>query len=104
MTLREALDMDKLEEKIKKTRHSMSGNWTTLGLKTNMQHLFDDMRAEMQIVTKESEQIRKLIRSIYQRFHKEHGFTAARAGVGRHQAIDPHLAGRGEQQGVQVPR
>jgi len=77
MTLREALDMDKLEEKIKKTRHSMSDNWTTLGLKTNMQHLFDDMRSEMQVVTKESEQIRKLIRSIYQRFHKEHGFTAA---------------------------
>ncbi len=77
MTLREALDMEKLEQKIKKTRDSMSGNWTTLGLKTNMQHLFDDMRSEMQIVTKESEQIRKLIRSIYQRFHQEHGFTAA---------------------------
>ncbi len=77
MTLREALDMEKLEQKIKRTRHRMSGNWTTLGLKTNMQHLFDDMRGEMQIVTKESEQIRKLIRSIYQRFHQEHGFTAA---------------------------
>ncbi|MCP3671558.1 MAG: hypothetical protein GY814_14240 [Gammaproteobacteria bacterium] len=77
MTLREALDMEKLEQKISKTRDSMSGNWTTLGLKINMQHLFDDMRSEMQIVTKESEHIRKLIRNIYQRFHQEHGFTAA---------------------------
>lgn len=77
MNLRQALDMDKLEQNIKKTRHSMSGNWTTLGLKTNMQQLFDVMHTEMQVVTKESEQIRKLIRSIYHRFHTEHGFTAA---------------------------
>ena len=77
MILRNALDMDKLEDKIKKTRHSMSGNWSTLGLRTNMEQLFEDMRVEMQIVTRESEQIRKLIRSIYQRFHKEHRFTAA---------------------------
>ena len=76
MTLRNALDTDKLEKKISKTRHNMSGNWSTLGLKTNMQLLFEDMQAEMKIVTKESEQIRKLIRSIYHRFHQEHSFTA----------------------------
>jgi Dynamin family len=81
MTLRNALDTDKLEKKISKTRHNMSGNWSTLGLRTNMQHLFEDMRLEMQIVAKESEQIRKLIRSIYHRFHQEHSFTAAQPKV-----------------------
>ncbi len=76
MVLRKALDMDRLEKKIKKTRDSMAGNWTTLGLKTNMYQLFEEIRTEMKVVSKESEQIRKLIRSIYKRFQTEHGFTA----------------------------
>ena len=76
MILRRALDMDRLEKRIKKTRESMSENWTTLGLKTNMYQLFEEMRTEMKVVSKESEQIRKLIRSIYKRFQTEHDFTA----------------------------
>ncbi len=77
LVLRRALDMDRLEKRIKRTRYNMSENWTTLGLKTNMYQLFEELRGEMKVVSKESEQIKKLIRSIYQRFHKEHGFTAA---------------------------
>ncbi len=73
--LRKALDMDRLEKRIKRTRNSMSGNWTTIGLKTNMYQLFEEIRADMKVVQKESEQVRRLIRSIYQRFQNEHGFT-----------------------------
>ncbi len=76
MILHKALDMDRLEKKIKRTRNNMAENWTTLGLKTNMYQLFEEIRAEMKLVSKESEQIRKLIRSIYKRFQTEHGFTA----------------------------
>jgi hypothetical protein len=77
MILRRALDMDRLEKRIKKTRNNMSENWTTLGLKTNMYQLFEELRRDMMVVRKESDQIKKLIRTIYQRFHDEHGFTAA---------------------------
>jgi hypothetical protein len=54
----------------------MADNWTTLGLKTNMRALFDDMRSNMQTVVEQSEQARKLIRSIYRRFQLDHNFTA----------------------------
>jgi hypothetical protein len=77
MALRRALDMDRLEKRIKRTRNNMSENWTTLGLKTNMHQLFEELRSDMKVVRKESDQIKKLILTIYQRFHKEHGFTAA---------------------------
>jgi hypothetical protein len=73
--LRDVLDMGKLEKKIKQTRRSMSGNWTTVGLKSNMQVLFDDMRKDMQTVVEQSEQARKLVRSIYLRFQSDHGFA-----------------------------
>lgn len=55
----------------------MADNWTTLGLQSNMRALFDDMRSNMQTVVEQSEQSRKLIRSIYRRFQNEHGFSVA---------------------------
>ncbi|MCG8428663.1 MAG: dynamin family protein [Chromatiales bacterium] len=70
-----ALDLAKLEDTITETRKRMSGNWTTAGLKANMRFLFDDMRGNMQTVVDQSEQARKLIRSIYRRFQNEHGFA-----------------------------
>ncbi|MCW8943839.1 MAG: dynamin family protein [Sedimenticola sp.] len=76
-TLREALDLKKLERSINAAHNKMADNWTTLGLQSNMRSLFDDMRSNMQIVVDQSEQARKLIRSIYRRFQNEHGFSAA---------------------------
>ncbi|MCW8881232.1 MAG: hypothetical protein OQL10_04110, partial [Sedimenticola sp.] len=75
-TLREALDLKKLERSINAAHNKMADNWTTLGLQSNMRLLFDDMRSNMQIVVDQSEQARKLIRSIYRRFQNEHGFSA----------------------------
>lgn len=75
ITLRDALDLKKLERSIIATQNAMTDNWTTLGLKSSMRSLFDDMRGNMQIVVDQSEQARKLIRSIYRRFQNEHGFS-----------------------------
>lgn len=75
VVLRDALDMKKLERTINETRRKMSGNWTTPGLKSSMRTLFDEMRNNMQVVVDQSEQSRKLIRSIYRRFQNDHGFT-----------------------------
>lgn len=75
-TLQTSLDMKRLERSISASYNSMADNWTTLGLKTNMRALFDDMRSNMQTVVEQSEQARKLIRSIYRRFQLDHNFTA----------------------------
>ncbi|MES9897514.1 MAG: dynamin family protein [Sedimenticola sp.] len=73
--LRGALDLQRLEKSIGKSHASMKDNWTTAGLKMNMQHLFDHMRNDMQTVVEQSEQARKLIRSIYRRFQNDHNFS-----------------------------
>lgn len=75
--LRNALDMKKLEKSITITHNAMADDWTTLGLKSRMRSLFDQMRDEMQIVVDQSEQTRKLIRSIYKRFESDHQFSLA---------------------------
>ncbi len=79
--LRHALNMGRLENKIRKTYKSMSGNWTTIGLKTNMQALFDDLNKDMQTVVEQSEQARKLIRSIYRLFQNDYGFEVNPPGM-----------------------
>jgi len=73
--LQGSLDMKRLERSITATYNTMTDNWTTLGLKTSMRALFDDMRTDMQSVVEQSEQARKLIRSIYRRFQQDHNFS-----------------------------
>jgi hypothetical protein len=79
--LRETLDMVRLEQQIKKSWQSMSGNWTTIGLKSNMRVLFDGMRRDMQTVVEETEQARKLIRSIHRRFQEDYGFVVTQPAL-----------------------
>jgi hypothetical protein len=75
--LRGALDMKKLEKNITATHHAMADDWTTLGLRSRMRTLFDQMRDDMQLVVEQSEQSRRLIRSIYKRFESDHRFSLA---------------------------
>jgi hypothetical protein len=79
--LRETLDMGRLEQQIKKSWHNMSDNWTTIGLKSNMRVLFDSMRQDMRTVVTETEQARKLIRSIHRRFQDEYGFVVTQPAL-----------------------
>jgi hypothetical protein len=74
-SLRQALDPKILEQRFRQAHDRMTRNWTTIGLKGNMRQLFDEMRDTMQLVVQESEQARKLIRTIYRRFQNEHGFA-----------------------------
>jgi len=73
--LLESLDPTALEAIVAETERAMSGNWTTLGLQKSMQTLLDDLRSRMQQVTERSENARKVIRSVYNRFQTEHGFA-----------------------------
>jgi hypothetical protein len=74
--LHQALDIKALDQMIAEARTSMIDSWTTQGVQADMQDLFERMRANMQLVVEQSEQSRKLIRAIYKRFQREHGFAA----------------------------
>ena len=53
----------------------MLHSWTTQGLSKAMRSLFDELRQTAQAVNSESERIRKLVRTTYQRFGEELGFA-----------------------------
>jgi hypothetical protein len=73
--LRTLLDLAKIEQLMQQTYHDMLHSWTTHGMKKSMKFLFDELRRAMQAITTRSEQTRKMVRLIYQRFQNELGFT-----------------------------
>ncbi|MDJ0806236.1 MAG: dynamin family protein [Gammaproteobacteria bacterium] len=73
--LRAILDLKTLDRIIERSRREMSNSWTTTGMKSTMKNLFEDIRETMHGIVTQSEQTRKLIRSIYRKFQNEHGFS-----------------------------
>ncbi len=73
--LSQTLNMTSLNETIARCRKDMTNSWTTSGMKSSMKDLFEDIRRLMLNVVTQSEQTRKLIRSIYRKFQNEHGFA-----------------------------
>lgn len=73
--LQQILNLKNLDQIIERSRKEMSNSWTTGGMKSTMKSLFDELRQQMQGVVMQSEQTRKLIRSIYRKFQNEHGFA-----------------------------
>jgi hypothetical protein len=73
--LNQILNMDALNETIHRCHKDMTNSWTTNGMKFAMKNLFEDIRRTMLNVVSQSEQTRKLIRSIYRKFQNEHGFA-----------------------------
>jgi len=68
------LDLNAVDKLVASTRKSMSGSWTTLGMKKGMKVFFDDMASTMESASTQAMQCHKLVRAIYHKFHKEHGF------------------------------
>ncbi|MCU7816641.1 MAG: dynamin family protein [Candidatus Thiodiazotropha sp. (ex Rostrolucina anterorostrata)] len=73
--LSETLSLDLLDDIIDRCRKEMTNSWTTSGMKGSMKNLFEETRRTMLKVVTQSEQTRKLIRSIYRKFQNEHGFA-----------------------------
>ncbi len=73
--LGQTLNMEALNEVIERCRKEMTNSWTTSGMKSAMKNLFEEIRRTMLNVVTQSEQTRKLIRSIYRKFQNEHGFA-----------------------------
>ncbi len=73
--LKNILNLETLDKIIERSRREMSSSWTTTGMKSAMKSLFEEIRKNMHGVVTQSEQTRKLIRSIYRTFQNEHGFA-----------------------------
>lgn len=67
------LGAEATDDLIKKTRESMSGSWTTGGMKNGMKTFFDSARDAMQIAGRQADQTHKIVSAIYKKFHDEHG-------------------------------
>ena len=70
--LLDALSPSVLEHIITKAKKHMAGAWTTIGLKESMGELFDDINQQMEAAGNQSQEMRRLIRTIYRRFHTRH--------------------------------
>jgi len=68
------LDLTTLDKLVSKTRKVMTGSWTTHGLKRGMKVFFDDVSETMHSSSDQALAMHKLIRAIYYKFHKDHGF------------------------------
>jgi hypothetical protein len=73
--LLDALSPQTLHHIIDKAKKHMSGAWTTIGLKEAMRELFDDINSQMEIAANQSQEMRRLIRTIYRRFQTRHGMN-----------------------------
>lgn len=72
--LLEQLDLTTLDKLVAQTRKDMTGSWTTAGMKGGMKSFFDNVTQTMDTASTQALEIHKLVRAIYHKFHKEHGF------------------------------
>jgi len=68
------LDLVSIDKVVANTRKSMSGSWTTTGMKGGMKNFFNDMTTTMDAASEQALELHKIVRAIYHKFHKEHGF------------------------------
>jgi len=68
------LDLVSVDKLVANTRKSMSGSWTTHGMKGGMKDFFDSAAATMEAASEQAMASHKLVRAIYHKFHTEHGF------------------------------
>ncbi len=67
------LNMSSLDELIQTTRREMRESWTTHGLKSGMETFFEGALLRMEKVSKQAEEIKKIVERIYERLHTEYG-------------------------------
>ncbi len=69
------LSVEVFDELAHKSRQNMAGSWTTPGLRDGMKALFDGVLETMEKANKQTQQIRSLVQSVYNKFHSEHGLA-----------------------------
>lgn len=68
------LNLTTLDKLVAQTRKAMTGSWTTVGMKGGMKTFFVSVTQTMDAASNEALEIHKLVRAIYHKFHKDHGF------------------------------
>jgi len=66
------LSMSKFDKRVLRTRDSMSGSWTTQGLRDGMSKFFSDAAQDMDRVQTHANRIYDLATRIYRQFHEKH--------------------------------
>ncbi|MCB1788174.1 MAG: dynamin family protein [Chromatiaceae bacterium] len=69
--LRSTLDQSTLDETLDEIRRTMTGAWTTPGLKQAMRRLFGDINGRMAAAAEQTQAMRRLLRTLYRRFEGE---------------------------------
>ncbi|HEY9148124.1 MAG TPA: dynamin family protein, partial [Gammaproteobacteria bacterium] len=67
------LSLTELDKLVSRSRASMTGTWTTHGLKGGMKTFFDGISAMLKEVDEYSEQLNRLVTTVYHKFQSEHG-------------------------------
>ena len=73
-TLLSALSVHTLEKTLEEIRTSMTGAWTTYGLKDAMLKLFEDINTRIDVAARQTQAMRRLLRNMHRRFLSEHHF------------------------------
>ncbi len=66
------LSITSLDKMMQETRKSMTGTWTTGGLKKSMKDFFVDINDTMSRAGSQVDQVNRLVLTIYRRFNEEH--------------------------------
>jgi len=73
--LMELLSLTELDKLVSQTRKDMSESWTTHGMKTGMTTFFSGVEERLKEVSDYSEQLNRLVITVYRKFHQEHGIA-----------------------------
>lgn len=73
--LLQMLSLTELDRTMVDARKRMTDTWTTVGLKQGMKELFDRLNERFHEAAQYTEQLNRLVVTIYRKFHQEHGLT-----------------------------
>ena len=74
--LLELLDIDDLDHRLLQMQREMVDRWTTMGLRSTMKSLFEQMRSDMRDILHQADKTSRLLDAIYRNLQEEHGLAA----------------------------
>ena len=77
----EILNRDKFESLVVQTYTAMARSWTTFGMASAMQALFDELCSAMQAIVSEGERTPRLLSEMYSGFRRDFGFELSAPAV-----------------------
>jgi len=75
-TLKNILSIRTIDKFINETRTTMTGSWTTGGMKKAMKELFSEIHDMSSRASDEVDSLHRLVTAVYKKFHDEHGIKS----------------------------